>query len=391
MEISGSTVIVGAYYCANDVGRVYVFTKQGTKWPQVADLEASDPDDREWSVLPTVSPCSPVRGGRSVAYCAGPSGRPGGRTRTNERGTRPFPDAQIGVATPERAKGLDMIEVASEPADLSSWDGDDPPFYLEIFGETSPALDTNYAEVVPPNGSGPESTSSSPVYEYWWTMGHPGLKPEHHHLINRPKNEPIWSHLAEDAAHVYLFFPIDYGWRVKEVVATVKYLSPVQDQQSLSERANTEWQKMQPLVADAGTLTSVLAPVPAVGAAAAATSSILTALSKLQIGSVPPSAAGYNWYVEKVTTGAASKHGVMQGVMWSIPRTMFESLGGRLTGSLAVSFIPNKLQGSADWAPKSGDLVAHAGVFEKAPFGKEEPSHWVPSQSTFVHLSITPH
>ena len=56
MEISGSTVIVGAYYCANDVGRVYVFTKQGTKWPQVADLEASDPDDREWSVRPPSHP-----------------------------------------------------------------------------------------------------------------------------------------------------------------------------------------------------------------------------------------------------------------------------------------------------------------------------------------------
>jgi hypothetical protein len=30
----------------------------------------------------------------------------------------------------------------------------------------------------------------------------------------------------------------------------------------------------------------------------------------------------------------------MQGVDWAIPKEMFELLGGRLTGSLAVSFIP---------------------------------------------------
>jgi len=31
-----------------------------------------------------------------------------------------------------------MIEVASEPSDLSTSDNGDPPFYLEVFGETSP-------------------------------------------------------------------------------------------------------------------------------------------------------------------------------------------------------------------------------------------------------------
>jgi hypothetical protein len=284
-----------------------------------------------------------------------------------------------------------MIEVASEPSHLSTWDNGDPPFYLEVFGETSPTLDMSYAEVVSPNSTSPQAIGNSPVYEYWWTLGHPGLKPEHHHLIHRSENEPLWSHLADDAAHVYFFFPIDFGWRVKEVVATVKYLSPVQDQESLSERANADWQKLQPLLADAGTLAPVLSPIPVVGGVAAAASPVLAALSKLQIGSVPPTAKGYNWYVDKVTTGAASKHGVMQGVMWSIPRTMFENLGGRLTGSLAVSFIPSKSQGREEWAPQSGDLICHAGVFEKARLPEEKPTgHWVPSQSTFVHLSISP-
>ena len=284
-----------------------------------------------------------------------------------------------------------MIEVASEPADLSTWDGEDPPFYLEIFGETSPVLDLHYAEVIAPDADSPVSTTSSPVYEYWWTIGHPGLKPEHRQLIKRSENEPIWSNLADDVARIYLLFPIDSGWRVKEVVATVKYLSPAQDQASLSERASADWEKMQPLVADAGSLASALRPLPGVGIAATAASPVLSAMSKLQVGNVPSSADGYNWYVEKVTTGARSKVGVMQGVMWSIPRTMFESLGSRLTGSLAVSFIPNKRQGSRDWAPKAGDLVGHAGVFEKARLpGMEAPEHWVPSKTAFVRLSIAP-
>ena len=230
------------------------------------------------------------------------------------------------------------------------------------------------------------------MYEYWWTLGHPGLKPEHHHLIHRSENEPLWSHLADDAAHIYFFFPIDKGWRVKEAVATVKYLSPVQDQESLSERANADWQHLQPLLADASTLAPALAPIPGVGGAAVVASPVLSALSKLQVGTVPPTTKGYNWYVDKVTTGASSAKGVRQGVMWSIPRTMFESLGGRLTGSLAVSFIPCRQQGQeGDWAPRAGDLACHAGVFEKDRLPGEKPKeHWLPSRSTFVSLSITP-
>lgn len=155
--------------------------------------------------------------------------------------------------------------------------------------------DTRYelAEVVPPNSTSAQATAHSPVYEYWWTLGHPGLKPKHHHLIHRSENEPLWSHLADDAAHVYFFFPLDSGCRVKEVVATVKYLSPVRDQESLSERANADWQKLQTLLADAGTLAPVLSPTPGVGAAAA--SPVLSALSKMQIGTVAP--------LQRATTG----------------------------------------------------------------------------------------
>lgn len=72
------------------------------------------------------------------------------------------------------------IESASHPEDLSQWDGkDEDPFYFEVFGETSPVLDVAYAEVIPPGSvdGGAQTTQTTPVYEYWWTIGHPGHRP----------------------------------------------------------------------------------------------------------------------------------------------------------------------------------------------------------------------
>jgi len=64
------------------------------------------------------------------------------------------------------------IESASHPSPpLSEWDGGNPeqPYYLEIFGETTPLVDTSYSEVVPSGSSATEAqaASSAPVYEYW--------------------------------------------------------------------------------------------------------------------------------------------------------------------------------------------------------------------------------
>jgi len=43
----------------------------------------------------------------------------------------------------------------------------------------------------------------------------------------------------------------------------------------------------------------------------------------------------------KVTFGSPEHGGVMQGVVWTLPKSMFAELGGRLTGGLAVSFLPD--------------------------------------------------
>jgi hypothetical protein len=279
-----------------------------------------------------------------------------------------------------------MIEVVSSPKDLSTWDSEEQPFYLEVFGDPSPVLDTDYAEIVPPGSDGVTSAASTPVYEYWWTIGHPGHKRQHHHLLSGTADNSLWGNLAEEAAHIYLMFPLDAGWRVKEIVATVKYLSPVHNQESLSERAAAEWQHIQPLLADASSIASTLSAVPPAAPFAAGAAPILATLSRLQFGSVPTGKGGYDWYVEKVSTGYSKARGVMQGVMWTLPRDMFEDLGSRITGSLAVSFVPNRRQDiDEEWEPRPGALRAHAVVFPK----DGEPV-WNPSQSSFLEFHVTP-
>jgi len=135
-----------------------------------------------------------------------------------------------------------MIEVVSYPTDLSTWDptvaalqGEgvskvSKEFYLELYGETTPVVDMDYAQVLPagnPDGT-PQTAQAAPIYEYWWTVGHGGFS-EHRehfwdHLGAQAQDHDIWHDLNDEtAARVYVFFPIDAGWRVKELISTVKY------------------------------------------------------------------------------------------------------------------------------------------------------------------------
>jgi hypothetical protein len=145
-----------------------------------------------------------------------------------------------------------VITVASHPPDLSSWDQEKDPYYLEVFGETEPVLDMTHAEVLPPGGSTAQTTAATPVYEYWWTIGHGGTKPEHRHLFEGRKKLDLWHRLEDIAARVYLYFPIAGGWRIQELAASAKYLAPVAHQSDWTEKAAADWQRMQPIVAGAG-------------------------------------------------------------------------------------------------------------------------------------------
>ena len=277
-----------------------------------------------------------------------------------------------------------MIASASFPADLASWNQDEHPYYLEVFGEVEPMLDMAHAEVIPAGGADAGTTSATPIYEYWWTIGHGGSKPEHRHLLAGRQKVDLWHRLEDVAARVYLYFPISGGWRVQELAASAKYLSPVQKQSDWTDKAAQDWQRMQPILAGAGQAASALGVVPGVGTVAAGAAPILSAVAKLQVGSVPQGVKGFDWYVEKVTVPAAHSHGVMQGVVWAIPKEMFELLGGRLTGSLALSFIPTAAPGEEAWQPRSLPMLAHAVVYS------DRDASWVPAQSQFVELLISP-
>jgi len=99
---------------------------------------------------------------------------------------------------------------------------------------------------------------------------------------------------------------------------------------------------------------------------------------------VPQGIKGFDWYVEKVTVPAAAHHGVMQGVVWAIPKEMFELLGGRLTGSLALSFIPAAAADQPSWEARTLPMLAHAAVYA------DGQTSWVPAQNRFVELPLSP-
>lgn len=280
---------------------------------------------------------------------------------------------------------MQVITVASFPADLGAWNQDERPYYLEIFGEAEPMLDMTHADVIPAGSVVPGTTNPVPIYEYWWTIGHAGTKPEHRHLFQSRKKLSLWRKLEDIAARVYLYFPIAGGWRMQEYAASAKYLRPVAHQSAWTEKAAADWQRLQPILAGAGEAGSVLGVVPGVGTVAAGAASALSATSKLQVNSVPQDLKGFDWYVEKVTVPASTRHGVMQGVVWAIPKAMFELLGGRLTGSLALSFIPaGAADGHAPWSARPLPMLAHAVVYAD---GKQ---FWVPAQNQFIELPLSP-
>jgi hypothetical protein len=74
----------------------------------------------------------------------------------------------------------------------------------------------------------------------------------------------------------------------------------------------------------------------------------------------------------------------MQGVVWAIPKEMFELLGGRLTGSLALRFIPAATAGQPGWQAQPLPMLAHAAVYAD---GQET---WVPARNQFIELPLAP-
>ncbi|HUY25263.1 MAG TPA: hypothetical protein VMV09_08175 [Candidatus Saccharimonadales bacterium] len=282
-----------------------------------------------------------------------------------------------------------MIEVKSWPSDLVGWSeqppGERTPFYLGFLGETEPLLDQSVAVVVPAKKGAPSQEQSAPVYEYWWTIGHGGVQLRTawwRRLIGvtgPTRSAEPWEDLDAVAARGYLYFPISGGWRVKEQAASVNYLSPVREPNAWLGQIGKGLQAVQPVVGDAGTVAGL---VP--GGATA--SKWMEAVAQLKISSVPQTGK-FNWSVGKVTFGSAT-HGPMQGVVWQLPRSLFQLVGGRLTGSLAVSFIRVPVHGAPTAPPKPMKALAHAVLYHKGG-----TYSWMPATPTgegFVEFDISP-
>jgi hypothetical protein len=95
-----------------------------------------------------------------------------------------------------------------------------------------------------------------------------------------------------------------------------------------------------------------------------------------------------NWSATKVTHGRPPDK-VMQGVVWNLPQSVFTRLGSRITGSLALSFIPAHIQepGTAlkqPVAPQPAAIQAHAVIY-----GPDNKKLWAPGPGTNEWLCLT--
>jgi hypothetical protein len=127
-------------------------------------------------------------------------------------------------------------------------------------------------------------------------------------------------------------------------------------QKSFVQEMDKDIAALQPLLGVAGTAASAVGAV-GVGPAASATGHVLDAMAKMKVGSVPQ-APGFEWSVKKFTTWAhvpsdtdspakAGAGELVDGIVWNIPPSMFETLGSRINGSVAVSLLPLSNQKSS--------------------------------------------
>jgi hypothetical protein len=235
-----------------------------------------------------------------------------------------------------------VIEYVTWPPNIDRWNHkEDRLFYLEVFGEANPRIASGYTQLPLPeaNGSSKAGTNLAPMYEYYWNLGYIDL--------DKQCGPDRWGgELADTAAEVHLYFPTTGGWRIEELVATIKYLCPAKEHASLLQDAAHMFATAQPIVEDASKLAAIGSALPGVGPIAASTATLLDVLAKLKVTSVPPM-SGYEWYVQKAAEHIEGE-GLLHGIKWTISKKLFIEFGARLTGSIAVNIIPSIPQPPSD-------------------------------------------
>jgi hypothetical protein len=183
--------------------------------------------------------------------------------------------------------------------------------------------------------------------------------------------------------NVSLYFPLSGGWRIKELLPTIRDLKPFHKQLSSWQGAGKIWSDIAPLFTGLATLPLRANPLTAIPLA------LLPSFSKLHINTVQPD-EGFNWSVDKVSC-RSTEYGLMQGVKWNIPKKMFHELGRRLTGSLAVCFIPSQVQHSAEDILRKEEYLSRPILAQAVLNPSHQSPFYLPSSSEFVELYIAPY
>jgi hypothetical protein len=248
-------------------------------------------------------------------------------------------------------------------------------YFLELYGEPSPEVDLEYAQVLATRGK----SNAGPIYEYFWTLGKYEQLPS-----ERPPGKGSagtdWGQLSHGSfVQVYMLFPRKSDWRVHELAVSVKYLSPVDEQETVLQEMGKDMAALQPLLGVAGTAVSAAGAAAGAGPAASATGHVLDAMAKMKVESVPQT-KNFHWSVRKVSIPAGKDAPEpADGVVWNLPISMLESLGSRINGSIAVSVVP--LTDRHTFQP--GDVRACATI----PLHTPTEPHCVQSEP----LRLTPH
>jgi hypothetical protein len=283
--------------------------------------------------------------------------------------------------------GTEVIEYVTWSGNSPHWGhGEDHIFYLEILGEATPRMTPAYTQLPIPerHEASRHSTNLAPVYEYYWSIGY--IDPD-----KKCGPETWGGELANTAAEIYLYFPTIGGWRIEELLATVKYLCPGREHSSLLQNAAHMFSTAQPIVDDASKLATA-SGVPGVGLLAASTASLLDVIGRLKLTSVPPE-GDYKWCVQKVDEYIKDE-GLLHGVKWTIPKKLFVEFGSRLTGSIAVNVIP-AIRQAPSAAPDHIQLRrlpirAAAVMYPHARHSKGNEPIKLPPDGRFLELEIEP-
>lgn len=147
------------------------------------------------------------------------------------------------------------------------------------------------------------------------------------------------------------------------------------------ERVAHYWATVAPAVDEASKIVNTI-PTPASAGAA----SLLGMVAKLHITSLPP-VEGVAWSVERITGRVGNK--VMDGVRWTLPQSIFEELGSRLTGSIAVFFHPAQAQ-RPDRKPVEAPTIERRAVLAHAVVHGPKRREWVPGEQEHIELFVEP-